>query len=1281
MRAKTSNGMRRKNMKKRFLSLLLCAVMLCVFIPQEIAAASALAGDGMCEHHEEHTGDCGYSEGVEGSPCTHEHTEDCYILETNCVHSHDETCYPDETVSDNNTAPSEADEAEPMECTHVCSEESGCITKMLNCIHEHDENCGYAEAAEGTPCAYDCPICSGSELDSVDDADADTQVLADDTDADAQVLADDIDADAQVLADDTNVDAQVLDSDTVAVIQKSDGTYAQYTTLQEAVQAVPSNDEATIQIVKDITITELIDIENRKIELAATEAHTLTFNIPADTANRNCFRVAGYSNPSSLTIGENLTVTTTNDSLRSIVNVGGQQGSFFLEGGTLSSGSADLAKAIVCVDNGGTMSMTGGTIQGNKNHNSRGVFLQDTSADGWKMVFTMTGGTITDCFTSDKGGGILMYGNAKFIMNGGTITNCAAGHLGGGVAVYGTAAFTMDGGTIESCSSSSGEYVYTDKGASFTQNGGSVGSVEKDGVAWIGDKPYLSLKAAIAAVAKNQDDTTTIKIVKDMTITEQIDIENKKIRLEADEAHTITFAVPTGSNGFRIIGGSRPSSLTIGENVTVTTTNDSLRSIVNVGGQQGSFSLEGGTLSSGSADLAKAIVCVDNGGTMFMTSGTIRGNKSHNSKGVFLQDTSADGWKMAFTMTGGTITDCFTSDKGGGIGMIGKAEFTMNGGTITNCVAGYLGGGVEINETAVFTMNGGEISSCTAAAQGGGVSAQKEAVFTLKGGKISGCKVERDGAAGGGICLKGTNVTFTMSGGEVCDNTAEYLGGGIYTESDATITAGVIQNNKTTCATGYGGGIYAHKEATVRLTNVVVTGNTARALGGGIWSCRTGDIKIYIKDGGAVFDNDAVNGDVKTVNEAGDDIASTVTFPAAGYLLISHHMLGGGANRYYVDGGVTYFSTEGLDHHHNEGPGLGAPDGKTARYDAAASTLVTETYITDAIALKNVVSESARTAANKEAKLIITGNSASRGGGIGTNGNLIIGTPDPDSETGNLTVEKEVAGNNQEADKEFSIQVTLKRNDGTASDMNGEYGEMTFRNGIAIVALKAGQSITATGLSTGISYMVEETAESREGYTVTYTNQMGTIGKDDTVIATVINTKDTPPKPTPETGSLTVSKTVSGNRASRTKAFTFTVTLDDQTISGTYGNMIFENGVAVFTLKSGESKTASDLPAGTGYTVEESDNKGYTITVNGAAGTKATGVITANTTAAAAFNNYKAGGGSTDHDPDPTPEPTPGRPVDGTPPTGDNSNISLWIALACFSLFSLAVSLFRRKRR
>ena len=118
----------------------------------------------------------------------------------------------------------------------------------------------------------------------------------------------------------------------------------------------------------------------------------------------------------------------------------------------------------------------------------------------------------------------------------------------------------------------------------------------------------------------------------------------------------------------------------------------------------------------------------------------------------------------------------------------------------------------------------------------------------------------------------------------------------------------------------------------------------------------------------------------------------------------------------------------------------------------------------------------------------------------------------------------------------------------------------------------------------------------------------------------VTNTYDNP-----TFGSLTVSKTVSGSGADTNQNFPFTVTLNDDTIDGTYGDMEFTNGVATFTLRDGQSVQAREILAGVGYTVEETDSRGYTATVNGEAGTTTAGSIVGNADQKAAFNNDKPG--------------------------------------------------------
>ena len=154
-----------KKRLNRMLSTLLICSMVMTMMPTTVFATNRkdavmeeYAG-GLCEHHPEHDDECGYSEGIAGTACSHEHTDDCYKEVINCTHRHDEDCYPDEIIWDDEATPSDADRWEPEECPHMCEEESECISQKLNCRHKHDDECGYSPATRGTPCEFDCEIC------------------------------------------------------------------------------------------------------------------------------------------------------------------------------------------------------------------------------------------------------------------------------------------------------------------------------------------------------------------------------------------------------------------------------------------------------------------------------------------------------------------------------------------------------------------------------------------------------------------------------------------------------------------------------------------------------------------------------------------------------------------------------------------------------------------------------------------------------------------------------------------------------------------------------------------------------------------------------------------------------------------------------------------------------------------------------------------------------------------------------------------------------------------
>lgn len=200
-------------MKKRIVSLTMVLALCLMLLPTSAFAAedsgAAIGTGGLCAHHTEHDDACGYVEGIAESPCTHQHSEECYHEVTSCTHEHTPDCYPaeDSSIPEDGTTSSEDESgkdttlpevAEPTACSHVCSVESGCIKQELDCKHEHDEECGYAPAVEGQPCTYVCTLCGMTEItawsfvDTQDVLDPESGVLALSASAESPVPYEDI---------------------------------------------------------------------------------------------------------------------------------------------------------------------------------------------------------------------------------------------------------------------------------------------------------------------------------------------------------------------------------------------------------------------------------------------------------------------------------------------------------------------------------------------------------------------------------------------------------------------------------------------------------------------------------------------------------------------------------------------------------------------------------------------------------------------------------------------------------------------------------------------------------------------------------------------------------------------------------------------------------------------------------------------------------------------------------------------------------------------------------
>lgn len=530
----------------------------------------------------------------------------------------------------------------------------------------------------------------------------------------------------------------------------------------------------------------------------------------------------------------------------------------------------------------------------------------------------------------------------------------------------------------------------------------------------------ITLQQAVDAVEENG--TATITADKNFIVNGTVTIPSGKTITLTDEGKGLSIVFKNGFTGpafcveqdaalildgsfnfscFRIANGSFAEvkgAMTLnGGTITRMSLSGSNMGAITVDG--GSFTMGNGELSSISASFANCgAVYVKNGGRFAMNGGKITGCtfKNQYSGAVALADST-------MTMTDGTISGNTASDynAAGGVLVNGTSSLAMSGGTIADNTA-KRGGGVCVRENGTFTMSGGTISGNSTAvdsdtiqlpnAGGGGVFVEDNASFEMTNGTITGNKTN---GMGGGVAtaVLSENDTvgggrFHMTGGTISDNTAS-CGGGVYSWSGrdrVVLEGGNIVNNT---AHRQGGGVYvSHAPWSITIKNALITANTAAIQGGGIWSCPVGTVSLGTD--AAVFGN--------TAGKSADDAAFLLKWNETYSTSFSGKMYGGGLVTWYRD------------------TSIGAGDANYGafagdRYDAANPGASVEP-VSGAIkgyGLKAVVSAESKALA-ETAPLKIMGNTAERGGGVGTNGEVIIPGEDTLENPVSLTVHKVWSG-------------------------------------------------------------------------------------------------------------------------------------------------------------------------------------------------------------------------------------------------------------------------------
>lgn len=434
----------------------------------------------------------------------------------------------------------------------------------------------------------------------------------------------------------------------------------------------------------------------------------------------------------------------------------------------------------------------------------------------------------------------------------------------------------------------------------------------------------------------------------------------------------------------------------------------------NTGGQhiftvdRGTLDINGGYIvGSGSNGTPGGGIYVDNG-TVNLRGGVIAANRGSSGGGIFFQNGTLN--ISGGAVTGNEVINGHT-DNGGGI-FVQNGTLNLSGGYVTN---NYKACDCDVCQGDVNNTHGG-----------GGIALANSSAMNMTGGYVTG---NYSGLAGGGIYagFHSHNVKFTMSGGTIASNCAELGEGGglrIAGGTDGVIQATnkvYITNNITNTNNDWGGGgIFVQDKGNLNITNALITDNTAGGYGGGVAACPTGETLITHTDGAAIYENIDYG---KKMSGGGNDKTADKevaqkndTFTSNGHKdyfcvrsggnnpisLVTGRMLGDGAANW-----------------------TGSSDGK--HITISKTGYATANYLFGLAADPN---SEAIAAAKNAARVIITGNQSSiHGGGIMTNGGLILGkreaivtaTPELDIIGTKALLKDGVA---QDSGRDFTFQLT-----------------------------------------------------------------------------------------------------------------------------------------------------------------------------------------------------------------------------------------------------------------
>lgn len=418
---------------------------------------------------------------------------------------------------------------------------------------------------------------------------------------------------------------------------------------------------------------------------------------------------------------------------------------------------------------------------------------------------------------------------------------------------------------------------------------------------------------------------------------------------------------------------------------------------------RGTVNISGGYVTNGNGGGWGGGLCVTGANAKLeMTNGVIAANKAASGGGIYADQ------RAKLKLLGGVISgnatygdrynDVDNPNNGYGGGVFTKnadVEIVDPANITNNRVDSYItekfnlgllgGGGIASVDGGTLNMTGGSVTANYSEEAGGGIYAGfwgKAITFTMTGGTIAGNKSVN--GEGGGLRIAGGNNSGTMATINAGENSK------IYITNNKTMTG----STKDRGGDWGGGGIFIQEHGRLNILRSLITGNKAGGWSGGIGACPTGETIVSHSYGAAIY------GNKDNVDQDGNPLGT-------------YHYSAGGNNKNQDHDETNYVTPDFQDSGHKDfflvrnkdnakstiavvlgkmlGGGSagwhGTCDGNPVTIDPNGGAEAKYMFGLEAQPTNDAINK-----AQGAATTIISGNySYTHGGGIMTNGDLIVG--------------------------------------------------------------------------------------------------------------------------------------------------------------------------------------------------------------------------------------------------------------------------------------------------